>query len=155
MKVIGEEISSYMDDLAFALTNPVFTSPMGYEWKRDWTPTQKKWREYMKEGIIYNGNRYMDVEQAYQMSKAKFHPGKNLLGLPTTEDLMIELITIKLSNYPLLVEEIDKRGGIEYILTSTHQPTKKGSYWETSGGNGFIKCLAIAYIDARTQIKEK
>ena len=134
----GVEISSYAQGIGFALTNPTHTSPKGFEWKRAWSPTQKSWREYLKDGIMVDGRRYLDVEDAYQ--KLKHHTP---IG-PKRNDFLLRLIEIKLETYPDLMEIIEKRGGKEWILECTHFPNRKG-YWETGGRNMFIKLLAKAY----------
>ena len=139
----GEEISSYSDNLAYALTNPNFTSPKGSRWMRSWTDGQKKWRLYMKDGIKYDGKVYDDVEQAYQKNKDKFP-----LGV-ARDNFMKELIKIKLQTYPKLVEGIDTKGGVAYLTDSTHQPTKSNSYWETGGKNRFIELLTEAYLEVK------
>ena len=139
----GEEISSYSDNLAFALTNPVFTSPTGQEWKREWKEGQKKWREYMKGGIVFDGDKYRDVEQAYQKNKNDYAIGE------IRDDFMLQLLELKLRTYPKLVEGIDAKGGIEYLKNSTYQPTKKNSHWETGGNNAFIKLLTQAYANVK------
>ena len=122
-KGIGEEISSYKDDLAYALTNPVFTSPTGSTWSRTWTPKQKEWRDYMSKGITFEGRSYRDVEEAYQKNKSKYPIGQ------ARDNFMLNLIEIKLRTYPKLIEEINKKGGINYLTDSTHQPTNKNSDW--------------------------
>jgi hypothetical protein len=139
----GEEISSYSDNLAFALTNPVFTSPTGQEWKREWKEGQKKWREYMKGGIVFDGVKYRDVEQAYQKNKLDYPVGE------IRDDFMLQLLEIKLKTYPKLVEGIDAKGGVDYLKNSTHQPTKQNSHWETGGNNAFIKLLTQAYMNVK------
>lgn len=139
----GEEISSYSDNLAFALTNPVFTSPTGQEWKREWKEGQKKWREYMKDGIVFDGVKYRDVEQAYQKNKLDYPVGE------IRDDFMLQLLELKLRTYPKLVEGIDAKGGVEYLKNSTHQPTKQNSHWETGGKNMFIKLLTQAYMNVK------
>jgi len=151
MESKGEEISSYSDNLAFALTNPTHTSPQGSEWKRNWTESQNKWRNYLSKGIEFEGKVYKDVEEAYQKNKSKYSKTKDLFNKETTDDLMVKLLTIKLETYPKLVEGIDFKGGIEYLQNSTHQPTKQNSHWETGGDNAFIKSLIQAYKN----IKEK
>ena len=138
---IGEEISSNYDNLAFALTNPVFISPKGFEWKRDWTDEQEKWRKYMSKGIVFEGKTYRDIEQAYQDNKSEYPVGE------ARDNFMKELIKIKLRTYPKLIEGIKAKGGLSYLLDSTHQPTNKNSHWETGGDNAFIKLLAQAYIE--------
>ena len=135
----GEEISSMSDNLAFALTNPVFTSPKGFEWQRNWTKGQQAWRDYMKAGINFEGIQYRDVEDAYQKNKSKYPVGLE------RDKFMQTLIEIKLRTYPQLVEGIKSKGGVEYLQNSTHQPTAQNSHWETGGNNGFIKALIAAY----------
>lgn len=148
MKTItGEEITSYSDGLGFALTNPIFTSPTGFTWNRSWTSEQRFWREYMKEGIIFEQHRYQDVEEAYQKNKKNYSIRKTLFNSMTTDDLMIELLKIKLLTFPKLVIEIKVRGGLTYLENCTHQPTKQNSHWETGGDNGFIKALVTAYLN--------
>jgi len=144
-KGIGEEISSYKDDLAYALTNPVFTSPTGFTWSRTWTPKQKEWRDYMSKGIVFEGKTYKDVEEAYQKNKSKYPIGQ------ARDNFMLNLIEIKLRTYPKLIEEINKKGGINYLTNSTHQPTKQKSHWETGGNNAFIKLLSQAYLNVTGQ----
>jgi len=137
----GEEISSYSDGLGFALTNPTFVSPRGTLWRRNWTVKQTKWRDYMANGIEFEGTRYKDVENAYQRNKEQYDFGDEKF------ELMMELIQIKLRTYPKLVDMIDAKGGLDYIFNSTHQPTKGNSNWETGGNNDFIKALGEAYRD--------
>lgn len=138
-KLTGEEISSYSDNLAFALTNPTHTSPRGYEWNRVWSDGQTKWRKYLQEGIVYEGQKYRDVEEAFQTNRV------NCKRQIDRSALMIELIEIKLKTYPKLIEGIKFKGGLEYLKQCTHQPTTKNSHWETGGKNGFINCLVEAY----------
>lgn len=151
----GEEISSYSENLAFGLTNPTHTSPQGYEWKRVWTESQEKWRNYLSKGIEFEGNHYKDVEEAYQKNKAQYNKNSDLFnqGEKTTYDLMVELLTIKLNTYPKLIEEIDTKGGLEYIKNSTHQPTQKNTFWETGGKNMFIWALRKAYLETKNPTK--
>jgi hypothetical protein len=142
-KGIGREISSNQDDLEFALTNPVYTSPKGFEWKRDWTEGQSKWREYMINGIDFEGKPYKDVEEAYQKNKDKYPIGQE------RDAFMQSLLEIKLRTYPKLIEGIDAKGGVNYLTDSTHQPTKKNSHWETGGNNAFIELLTKAYLSVK------
>lgn len=146
-EIKGEEISSYSDNLAFALTNPTHTSPTGKVWSRSWTEGQKKWRDYLSKGISFNGITYKDVEEAYQKNKDKYPIGES------RNEFMKDLIKIKLQTYPKLVEGIDAKGGLGFILKSTHQPTKQNSYWETGGENGFIRMLAKAYSEVKGEVQ--
>lgn len=155
--VVGEEISSYSDNLAFALTNPTHTSPTGKEWQRNWTKGQLQWRQYLSKGIVFNNVQYKDVEEAYQKNKSKYVSKPDLFnqGKLTTDDLMVELLTIKLQTYPRLVEGIDIKGGLQYLQNSTHQPTKQNSHWETGGDNGFINALVKSYNNVKNISSEQ
>lgn len=146
---VGDNISSYSSDLGFALTNPVFISPSGYEWKRDWNDNQKAWREYMKNGIVFNGKKYRDVEDAYQKNKNNYPIGE------ARDNFMKSLIKIKLETYPKLIELIDTKGGVDYLRDSIHQPTKQNSHWETGGNNAFIKALTQAYLEVKQQAQQQ
>lgn len=141
---MDREISSYSDGLLFALTNPIFTSPTGFEWSRQWTEDQLYWRNYMKNGIVFENKLYRDVEEAYQKNKFNYGKDEDLFG-KSKFDLMTNLIQIKLSTYPQLVSSIFNNGGLSWISQCTHQPTKKNTYWETNGKNGFIRALWNAY----------
>ncbi len=153
---IGEtyEISSYSDGLEFALTNPTHTTPSGYNRSKNgykdkngkfvkWTNKQKWWIEHAKDGIEYNGKKYKDVEQAYKANKTN----------NDEEDysLMVELIKIKLNKYPILIRDIDKKGGHDYLKRTTHRPTNGKSRWETGNKNLFIKALTQAYDLAKKE----
>ncbi len=95
----------------------------------------------MKNGIVYQGKTYKDVEEAYQKNKNNFPIGE------ARDTFMLNLLEIKLRTYPRLIEEIRLKGGIDYLRDSTHQPTKKNSHWETGGNNAFIKLLTQAFVN--------
>lgn len=147
----GEEINSYQDGLGFALTNPTHTNPKGGDWQRNWNENQEKWRNYLNKGIVYNGVTYKDVEEAYQKNKHLFNSGIDLFNQEgqTTDDLMKDLLVIKLQTYPQLVKGIDQKGGVTYLSNSTHQPTQGSSHWETNGDNAFITALVGAYKEVK------
>ncbi len=99
----------------------------------------------MKNGIIFEGKTYKDVEEAYQKNKSKYPIGQ------ARDNFMLNLLEIKLRTYPKLVEEINNKGGLNYLSDSTHQPTKQNSHWETGGNNAFIKLLTQAYLNVTDQ----
>ena len=149
-------VDSYQEGLEFALTNPVYTSPKGYEWTRDWSASQNAVREYMKEGIKYNGQTYKDAEQAYQAT-VKIEGTKNTRLKPEyvkndkpdydkLHTVMVSILRAKFEQYPGLIKKITKEGGIDYLNTLKHQPTNGSSYWETDGEDGFIRALKEAYM---------
>lgn len=127
---IGTEISSNAKGLAAALTNPTELAKSKGNLKESYP-------------IIFNGITYKDSEAAYQTLKktATQDDGPN-----NTYNLMVKIISAKLQQYPNLVSEITEAGGSNFILSSTHQPTKQNSVWETGGKNWFIKALNDAYL---------
>ncbi len=125
--VVGENISSNSKGIAGALTNPTELS-------------KEKGNIQQSYPIKYNGKNYKDVEHAYQTNKGPYLVNK------TTDQLMANLITIKLRTYPRLVQAIKAKGGLAWLEASTH--TVKGDdYWETgeSKQNAFMKALITAY----------
>jgi hypothetical protein len=141
----GVEISSNAKGLAAALTNPTEMA-------------KSKGNITQSYPIEFNGKSYKDVETAYQALKDKSEARTK----PTKENsknykLMVDLIKAKLEQHPRLVSEITKQGGSAWILSSTHQPTKQNTVWETGGQNWFIESLADAYntVTQSTVQKEK
>lgn len=133
------EINSYQTDiLGYALCNPMFTTPRGYEWVRCWSPSQQEVRKLFKNGIEYESVIFKDVEEAYQKLKTGTQQDKF--------KLMVELLKAKFKQYPWLVSQITEKGGVGFLYQCTHQPTSKNTFWETKGENGFIKALCVAYI---------
>jgi hypothetical protein len=129
----GIEISSYSKGLGAALTNPTEMA------KSRGNITQSY-------PVEFNGKTYKDVETAYQALKDKSEARTK----PTKENsknykLMVDLIKAKLQQHPRLVSEITKQGGAAWISSSTHQPTKQNTVWETGGQNWFIESLTDAY----------
>jgi hypothetical protein len=122
----GDNISSDSKGLAAALTNSTVLA-------------RKKGNIKGFYNINYNGKNYVDVESAYQSNKEEH------LKNGTVLEFMTDLIEIKLRTYPQLVEGINKKGGIAYLQASTHNVKNDGSYWESSGENGFIRALTEAY----------
>jgi hypothetical protein len=88
--------------------------------------------------IVYNGKLYADVEAAYQDNK------KPYLITKTTQDLMLDLLKLKLSTYPDLVVGIYSRGGLDYLNKAVHR-VKGDNFWESDGENQFIETLKKAY----------
>jgi len=136
-KIVGIEIASGTADLGGALTNMTVLA-------------KKKGKIVSDYPIAYEGVPYEDVEKAYQTHK---NP-REAVNKPSRQDsynykLMVELISIKLRTYPDLLDGITEEGGSEWILKSTHNPSKKGGtpkVWETVGQNWFIEALNDAYI---------
>ena len=127
--------SNSEDPLGAALTNPTHYNPKGGTSSSRGKLTGP-YRELDK-GIDYGGKHYADVEQAYHALKGETDLPKSVL--------MVELITAKLQQYPFLVKEIAKRGGVGFLEASTHDYYGAKGYWTTAGSNGFIKALVKAY----------
>lgn len=134
ISINGVEISSNAKGLAAALTNPTELA------KRKGNLTQSY-------PIEFRGKTYSDAEAAYQALKntATKDEGPN-----STYNLMVDILKAKLEQYPRLLEGIKNQGGSEWVLKSTHQPTKQNSVWETGGKNWFIKALNEAYLSIET-----
>jgi len=124
------EISSNSKGILGALTNPTELA-------------KSKGNIAQSYPVEFRGKTYADAEAAYQALKsiATKDDGPN-----STYNLMVDIIKAKLEQHPRLVSEITKLGGSEWILSSTHQPTKQNTVWETGGKNWFIKALNDAYL---------
>jgi len=142
----GVEISSNAKGLAAALTNPTELAKSKGNIKQSY-PIYFQWLD--KNGEVRDSN-FKDVEQAYQKlkdnSEAKTKPTKENSN---NYKLMVDLIKAKLEQHPRLVLEITKQGGSAWILSSTHQPTKQNTVWETGGQNWFIQALNDAYLSTQ------
>ncbi len=125
----GVEISSNATGLAAALTNPTELAKSKNNLKQSYP-------------VEFQGKTYKDAEAAYQALKSTATKDE---GPNNTYNLMVNIITAKLQQHPRLVTEITNQGGSNWILNSTHQPTKQNNVWETGGKNWFIKSLNEAY----------
>lgn len=111
--------------------------------------------------VEYKGYTFRNAEHAYQTWKSgefdekaykskAFKPvGSKKVNTAVNFDIMVEIITAKLQQHPELIEGINERGGLDYILNSTHEVTGD-KYWESSGENKFIEALAKAYKQVST-----
>ena len=112
--------------------------------------------------VEYKGYTFRNAEHAYQTWKSgefdesaykskAFKPvGSKKVNKAVNFDIMVEIITAKLQQHPELIQGINERGGLDYILNSTHEVTGD-KYWESSGENKFIEALAKAYEQVSTQ----
>jgi len=135
------------DPLGAALTNPTHYNPRGGT-----SSSKGKLVGIYKEldkGIKFNGKPYKDVEEAY------FSLRKEEGATPENIKLITDLEEAKLRQYPFLVDEITKRGGIEFLEKSIHTyntsdnpetyQKKEGNSWTSNTGNIFLKTLIEAY----------
>jgi hypothetical protein len=131
-EVEGIDISTNSSDpLGAALTNPTELSKSKGVIKKSYPV---KFRDVV----------YKDAEAAYQALKSTATKDE---GPNNTYKLMVDIITAKLQQHPMLAEYINQYGGSEFILKSIHQPTKKDTVWETKGKNWFISALNDAYLN--------
>jgi len=158
-EVVGIEISSNVKGLGAALTNPTEASRLKENITKEVNILKEFGKRYKKmyrygKGlvsavnitkdtiasypIIYKGKLYADVEAAYQANKNPY------LITKTTQNLMKELVKIKLESYPDLVKKINDLGGVELLEKSTHN-VKGDKFWESKGDNMFVKVLTEAY----------
>jgi len=141
---------SYAEGLEFAITNPIFVSPATKkEWaNREWSKSQEAVRKHFKAGIQYKGEHYKDTEEAFHAEVAKYVKKKGLKSRPNYKilhSIMVDIIKAKLVQYPEFTASIGKRGGLNYLAVLRHQPTKRNSYWETGGKDGFLRAFREAY----------
>lgn len=104
-------------------------------------PTQlafKKGNLKKKYPIRYEGNWYVDVEDAYQENKINKGQWDKVL--------MIQLISIKLRTYPEIADAIEASGGTGFLRQCDHEVFGKNK-WEGKGTKSpFITALICAYV---------
>lgn len=101
--------------------------------------------DFTDRGVGEVGLSYDAIEKGLYQEAGRTGFKRKLEPVYTTYDLMVDIIKAKLTQHPRLVSEITKQGGSQWLLSSTHQPTKKNTVWETGGRNWFIKALNEAY----------
>ena len=80
---------------------------------------------------------YPDAEAAYQANKVN--------EIACDMAIMTSVIVAKLTQYPQIIESIDRFGGIDWLKSCSHHITGK-SRWEGCRKNSnFIICLVRAY----------
>ncbi|MCB0369444.1 MAG: AAA family ATPase, partial [Bdellovibrionales bacterium] len=125
-------ISSSSDPLGAVLTNPTEIS-------------KRKGKIRKSYPVKYRNNVYKDAEEAYKKNKVN----DNVLARqgkidPQNIKIMTEIISNKLTQYPSIVSEIDKRGGVEFLENSSH--IGFGNRFEGKGRkSAFISSLIDAY----------
>ncbi|NPV12648.1 MAG: hypothetical protein HPY57_12755 [Ignavibacteria bacterium] len=99
----------------------------------------------------------MDVERPYKANQAKvtaphLSPEE---ALRYDMNLMYKLQVKKFRRNPELIDEINERGGLQFILNSEHIVGVKGSRWEGKGLNSnFIKVLAASYTTVAKELNK-
>ena len=99
-------------------------------------------------GSAKDGIKYYDVETEYKRQQSRKSAPK--LGpdaaLKYDMELMYKLQREKFKQNPELIDQINERGGLDFIKSSSHNVGVKGSRWEGKGmESNFIKVLARAY----------
>lgn len=94
--------------------------------------------------IMFGGTVYPDAEAAYQ------HNSRTLKhNYRACRDLVIEILIVKLNQYPVLYQTIVKSGGSKWIEACDHvvnARTANFKRWEGTGvQSDFIRCLMIAF----------
>lgn len=96
--------------------------------------------------VVWNGIEYPDAEAAYQHNKWKVENSQT-----ARHALLSGIMEAKLRQHPLILEYVEKAGGIEWLKTCTHYVGSYESYWTGRGmQSGFIRGL----IEAIERIKK-
>ena len=107
-----------------------------------------KFAEWLRDELL---NRYGLITELNQNKTGLVSKGVKSID---TFSIMTDILTEKLKQHPDLVHGISERGGLDYINSSTHNVTGD-KFWESSGGNNFIKALAEAYSSVQPKVSEK
>lgn len=120
------------DPFAAALTNPT-------------TIAKRKGKINKDYPITFRGKTYVDAEVAYKQNKVDdLVLAKQGKIDPRNNDLMVEILIAKLNQYPGLITELNKRGGVQWLEQSEH--TVNGNRFEGKGRQSpFINNLIKAY----------
>jgi hypothetical protein len=105
--------------------------------------------ESLNNGLLFNGEKYLDVEEAYFKLRTATGP------TPENISLMLDLIEQKFLQNPSLYLAVNKMGGYGFLKSCTHiigQVKAEDvirvtdmSGWCSDEGDAFIACLAEAY----------
>lgn len=115
MAITGINIFSGEKGLGGALTNPTLLSRQ-----------KGNIRGYY--AIEYGGTLYSDVEGAYHRLK-----GASILA---NDELMASLIAAKFLQHPVLLDEVKKRGGVEFLEKCEHFTGAKSDSFKAWEGHG-------------------
>lgn len=120
------------DPFAAALTNPT-------------TIAKRKGKVSKDYPVTFKGKTYVDAEAAYKQNKVDdLVLAKQGKIDSRNNDLMVEILVAKLNQYPELITELTKRGGVKWLEQSEH--TVNGNRFEGKGRQSpFISNLIKAY----------
>lgn len=136
MAVQGINIySGAPDPLGAALTNPTGLAVQKGKLKKGYP-------------VVFKGRRWPDVETAYHGLKVEGKPELN-------DRVMAELISAKFAQHPQLLEDVEDRGGREFLLACGHFTNAKSAGFQSWEGQGlesrFIRNLVAGYDLAKAQ----
>lgn len=127
--------SGSSDPLGAALTNPTELA-------------RKKGAIKLRYPLAFAGRSWPDVEAAY-LAMAGCDETAN-------DQLMGEMIAAKLRQHPALLEAIDARGGMPFLLASRHWTAARTSGFQAWEGDGlasrFIRNLVTGYTMAQQPV---
>ena len=150
-EVKGIEINSYQTGLGNSLTNVHYAKNGKSNF--DIVPTDKSLK-LTKEAK----NKWGESVEAWYKSNNAQSKGipEGVEGDKFDMDLMVGLITDKLTQYPNLVEQINQNGGLAFLQKSTHN-MGSGRWSSKNSKNMFINSLIQAYknVNQPTEIKPK
>lgn len=130
----SKEISSSSKGLLAALTNPTELAKSKGNLEQSYPMSFR--------GIA----GYVDAEAVYWKLKDKSEATtKPPREKSNNYKLMVDILKAKLEQYPRLFTKIQTNGGVEWLKTLTHQPTKQNTVWETGGQDWFMTALKEAY----------
>jgi len=96
----------------------------------------------------WGAKEIMDIEAVYKANASRIKAPQldAQAALVYDKNLMYSLQVQKFRNHPELIEEINKRGGLDFILASSHETGEKNSRWTGTGmESNFIQVLAKSY----------
>ena len=149
--------SGSLDVLGRALTNPTHYNP-----RNDYAASINRGGlgkySVLDDGIVYKDILYTDVEDAYFALKIVGHANKN------NKELLTSLIEAKFRQYPILIEDIKEKGGLDFLKKCIHtynntddpetfERNTSNKSWTSNTGDAFIICLVQAYINVNKKIK--
>lgn len=84
-------------------------------------------------------NRWGNSVEAWYKANSKDLPQK------TKQTIMLHLMVCKFKTYPILITEIDKRGGLEFLKLCSHVVSGNKNWEGVGEKSNFIKVLIQAY----------
>lgn len=83
--------------------------------------------------------------EAWYFSNTKDEKGKDTKNQWQKEEIMLDLIICKFETYPYLIDQIDLRGGINWLTQCSHIVSGNKNWEGVGEKSNFIKVLCKAY----------